>query len=168
MTSLEKSKDPMSITQTTRDGLDPTAPGTDALNYVQQQNRLSEPSRWNSVPAQTREAAHHFQPLTQTGSARVCMSKALGAGLTGRKQPSAHTPGRGLSILPCAAGSAGAGLQRAVLQRRLRQFTRSCWAPSPAPSSSPWPHNLSGADTLSLQGLFIKPYFQKRVLAGMS
>lgn len=63
MTPLEKSKDPMSITLTTRDGLDPTAPGSDALNYVQKQNLLSEPSRWNSAPAQTREGAHNFQLL---------------------------------------------------------------------------------------------------------
>ena len=64
-----------------------------------------------------------------------------------------------------AASSAGTAV--AVLQRGLRQFTRSCWAPSPAPSSSPRPCKRSGADTLCPYGLFIKPHFQTHVSAGV-
>lgn len=64
-----------------------------------------------------------------------------------------------------AAGSIGTAVT--VLQRGLFWFTGSCWAPSPAPSSSLQPHNHFGADTLCLYGLFIKPHFQKRVSAGM-
>lgn len=65
-----------------------------------------------------------------------------------------------------AAGSAGTAVTG--LQRGLCRFTGRCWGPSPAPSSSPWPRNHSGADTLCPHGLFIKPHFQKHVSAGVA
>lgn len=70
---------------------------------------------------------------------------------------------RSWPLCPSLCGGLTAGIVVASLYRGLCWFTRSCWAPSLAPSSSPWPHNHSRADTFCPYGLFIKPHFQKRV-----
>lgn len=75
---------------------------------------------------------------------------------------------RSWPLRPSLCPGLAAGSAAAALQRGLCQFTGSCWAPSPAPSSSPWPCNHSRADTFCPHQLFIKPHFQKRVWAWVS
>lgn len=137
---LEKSKDSMSITLTTSTGQDPTVQSSGSFNCIQQQKLLPETGSKNSAPAQTREGAHNFQLLIQMGSVRVCMSKGLGASLTGRKQLSTHTPGRGLSILPCAEG-----LPQALPAPRSLLCKEGCAASLRAVRLHPCPKLLSPA-----------------------
>lgn len=158
MTPLEKSKDPMSINLTIRDGLDPTEPGSDSLNYIQQQSLLSEPSGWNSSPAQTKEGA----PFPTTHLGRICqgLHKQRSGSQSHREKIAERPHPRSQPLHPSLSrglltGSAGTTVT--VLQRERCQFTRSCWPPSPAPSSSPQPRNHSRADTLCPQSIYKTP-----------